>query len=223
MTPYWRRRIARHVALAALTALGIGVIGFIVGAERRVQNLSMGTAYVGLGLLGWSLLIGPLNVLRRRPNPVSADLRRDVGIWGALVSCAHVVFGLQVHSPGRPWEFFVWGREQAHTIPLRYDAFGFANWGGLAAALVLIMLLALSNDASLRRLGTATWKRLQRWNYAAFGVIAGHGVIYQALEKRTPAWIAIFAMTVLVVMALQLAGWRHMRGAARQAGLRAEL
>ena len=39
---------------------------------------SMATAYVGLALLGATLALGPLSVLRRRPNPVSTDLRRDV-------------------------------------------------------------------------------------------------------------------------------------------------
>jgi sulfoxide reductase heme-binding subunit YedZ len=208
---YWRARVTRHIVLAVVSIAGIAVVGLIDGAERRVQQLSMGTAYTGLALIGASLLIGPLNVLRRRPNPVSADLRRDVGIWAALVSSAHVVFGLQVHLPGRPWEFFVWGREQAHAFPLRYDAFGFANWGGLGAAIVLLVLLAISNDLSLRRLGTTRWKRWQRWNYAAFGVIAAHGVIYQVLEDRPLPWVIVFGATLLTVFALQLVGWRAVR------------
>jgi hypothetical protein len=74
MTPYWRRRVVRHVMLGAGSAVAIVAIGLIDGAERRVQQLSMGTAYAGLTLIAVSLLIGPLNVLRRQPNPVSADL-----------------------------------------------------------------------------------------------------------------------------------------------------
>ncbi|HKS05496.1 MAG TPA: hypothetical protein VJR92_04210 [Gemmatimonadaceae bacterium] len=212
MTSYWSRRIARHVAIAALSAGCIAIVGEIDGAERLVQRVSMGTAYTGLGLIALSLVIGPANVLRAKPNPVSADVRRDVGIWAAIVSCAHVVFGLQVHIPGRPWEFFVWGRDQLRAIPLRYDAFGGANYLGLGAALVLLLLLALSNDASLRRFGTAKWKQLQRWNYVAFGAIAVHGVVYQVLEKRALPWVSVFAATLGAVLALQYAGWRRTRG-----------
>jgi sulfoxide reductase heme-binding subunit YedZ len=124
------------------------------------------------------------------------------------VSTLHVVFGLQVHLPGRPWVYFVWGSEQPHAIPVRYDSFGFANWGGLAAAMVLLVLLAISNDASLRRLGTERWKRWQRWNYAAFGVIAAHGVIYQIAESRTAPWVVTFVLVLCVVLAGQFAGWR---------------
>jgi sulfoxide reductase heme-binding subunit YedZ len=40
----------------------------------------MATAYVSLALLAATLVTGPINLLRRRPNPVSTDLRRDLGI-----------------------------------------------------------------------------------------------------------------------------------------------
>ena len=47
--------------------------------------------------------------------------------------------------------------------------FGLSNETGLIAALILLVLLATSNDASLRNLGLARWKSWQRWNYACFG------------------------------------------------------
>ena len=45
--------------------------------------------------------------------------------------------------------------------------FGFGNDTGLIAALLFLLLLAISNDVSLRRLGAQKWKSLQRWMYAA--------------------------------------------------------
>ena len=51
----------------------------------------MATAYAGLAFLAISLWLGPWNVLRRRPNPVSFDLRRDVGIWAVVLAIVHTV------------------------------------------------------------------------------------------------------------------------------------
>jgi DMSO/TMAO reductase YedYZ heme-binding membrane subunit len=46
------------------------------------------------------------------------------------------------------------------------------------------MLLALSNDVSLRALGTRSWKSAQRWIYVAFDLTIVHGIAYQLVEKR---------------------------------------
>lgn len=176
-------------------------------------GLSMATAYTGLLLLAISLLLGPWNVLRSRPNPVSTDLRRDVGIWAGILSLAHVVFGLQVHMRGRMWTYFVFGSEERFGGLPRCDLFGLANYTGLAATLVLAGLLALSNDRSLRRLGAQRWKALQRWNYAAFALVALHGAAYQWMETRAPLFVVVFGLVVLLVVSLQVAGFRRVRPA----------
>lgn len=49
---------------------------------------------------------------------------------------------------------------------------------------LFLMLLAISNDLSLRVLKTKRWKSLQRWTYAAFVLTAAHGIAYQLIEKR---------------------------------------
>ena len=187
------------------------VIGLLGDEGVPVFRLSMGTAYASLGLLALALLIGPWNVLRRRPNPVSADLRRDAGIWGAALGIAHMIFGLQVHLPGRMLEYFLWSRSENRSIPVRYDLAGLTNWSGLAAAVILLGLVAISNDASLRRFGPGRWKRWQRWNYVAFALIAVHGAVYQLMEKRHPSWIVSFALMLATVVVTQLAGVRATR------------
>jgi len=196
--------------LAALALiLTAGVATSLTGLT--VYRLSMGTAYASFALLSVALLLGPWNVLRGRPNPVSTHLRRDVGIWAALMALAHTVFGLQVHIPGRPWQYFLWPFDQQRLFPLRYDAAGAANHPGLVSMLILLLLLALSSDAALRRLGAPRWKSLQRWNYAAFLMMSFHAVIYQLLEKRSPPVMALFAIAVMIVVAVQVAGWRRRR------------
>src|SRR5262245_25339198 len=59
--------------------------------SRSLQQLTVATGSVGVGLLAVTLLLGPANLLLRRRNPVSTYLRRDVGIWTAIFSIVHVI------------------------------------------------------------------------------------------------------------------------------------
>jgi sulfoxide reductase heme-binding subunit YedZ len=153
---------------------------------------------------------GPLNLLRNRRNPISTDLRRDLGIFSAIISLAHVVLGLQVHLKGRMLQYFFYPPNQRHSLlGLRLDLFGFANDTGLLAALAIAFLLMLSNDLSLRRLGGRRWKSLQRWNYGLFALVVIHGIAYQFIEKRKPPYPIVFGFLVTVVVVIQLAGVRQ--------------
>jgi sulfoxide reductase heme-binding subunit YedZ len=69
------------------------------------------------------------------------------------------------------------------------------------------LLLALSNDLSLRRLGTRKWKSLQRWTYAAVALTIAHGVAYQQIEKRQQSYRTILWITTAILAAVQIAGW----------------
>src|SRR5262249_7241751 len=74
-------------------------------------------------------------------------------------------------------------------------------------------------DWSLRRLGAPRWKGFQGWNYALFGLVLAHGVLYQILEKRNAGWVIGLAALGVLVVGLQLAGVRRRRkqGRARDA------
>ena len=74
-----------------------------------LSRASFATGYPALVLLGATLLIGPLNLLRHRPNPVSIDLRRDLGIWAGILAIVHTAIGQCVHLRGRPWLYYVYG------------------------------------------------------------------------------------------------------------------
>jgi sulfoxide reductase heme-binding subunit YedZ len=164
----------------------------------------MATAYAGLIFLAVSLWIGPWNVLRQRPNPVSFDLRRDVGIWTGILAILHTAIGLTVHLRGRMWMYFF---KRLHPLRPQDTLFGLANFTGLAAALLFLMLLAISNDLSLRTLKTRRWKSLQRWTYAAFVLTVAHGIAYQLLEKRHLPWVFIFTALMIAVATIQIFGF----------------
>ncbi len=209
---YWRRRIRRHLMLALASGILMLLIFHTLPSTRNVVfRLSMTSAYAGLTFLGLSLTIGPWNVLQDRPNPISTDLRRDVGIWAGLLGLVHMIVGLQVHMSGKFWLYFLYPPNQPHLLPLRHDAFGFANFTGLMAALILILLLSLSNDFSLRALGVKRWKALQRWNYVGFICTVLHGIAYQFIEKRKLFFVGLFGGMVLMVIISQLAGFQKIQ------------
>jgi sulfoxide reductase heme-binding subunit YedZ len=202
------RRVRRHLLLASVAA-GLGLVVYLLVDRDRVQaRLSMATAYASLLFLGATLLLGPLRVLRGKHSPANTYLRRDLGIWAGLLALAHTAAGLTVHFPGRMWKYFFDRVPSLSAAPhLRLDGFGVANHTGLASALVLILLLALSNDRSLRALGTSRWKGLQRWSYLAFALTAAHGALYQAIQSRAAPGVGVFAVVVAAVVGAQLAGY----------------
>ena len=169
-----------------------------------LTRLSFSTAWPALVLLTLSLLIGPWRTLRGKAPVVSLDLRRDIGIWAGIAGLLHTVIGQCVHLRGRPWLYYVYEKWNEHLLPLRHDIFGLSNFTGLFAALILLAALATSNDASLRALGNAPWKSLQRWNYVCFALAATHAFGYLiGIESLKPAFILAAALCVIVAAALQ--------------------
>ena len=200
---YWARRVGRQFTLAGL-ALALIWLAYVATPPPDIRHrLSMATAYAGLVFLTITLWLGPWNVLRRRTNPVSFDLRRDVGIWAGALAIVHTVIGLTVHLRGRMWMYFF---KRLHPLALQNTQFGLANFSGLAAALLFFALLIISNDVSLRTFGTRRWKFIQRWIYAAFSLTVVHGIAYQLVEKRRLPWVIVFAALTTAVVVIQLSG-----------------
>ena len=203
------RLIWHHLLLTLACAIAVPLVAIGVLDGIPAFRWSMATAYVALVLLGITLCIGPWHLLKQRRAPLSSDLRRDFGIWAGLISLAHVVIGLQVHMDSMLLYFFAGAPNGRWT--LRTDPFGLSNWVGLIATCALVLLLAVSNDWSLRRLGRTRWKSLQRCIYPAALLVVLHGVVYQVLEQRGPGWVLVFASIVVFVAVAQSLGFRHSR------------
>jgi sulfoxide reductase heme-binding subunit YedZ len=211
-------RLMHHYALLApASGASVGVLYWLVGAtygasrsNHLIFGLSIATGYVALALLVATLAIGPINLLRRRRNPISTDLRRDLGIWCAVLSLAHFMFGWNVHMQNR-LDYFFREAGAAPTFVPRTDLFGFANYTGLIAILIVIVLLLISNDYALRRFGARRWKSLQRWNYALALLVILHAVAYEIIEKRQLKFVAFFAVMILSASILQALGFQRMQ------------
>jgi sulfoxide reductase heme-binding subunit YedZ len=206
------RRLLRHHLPFALLTIGSGVALYLTRPFADViTRLSFSSAYPALGLIAATLLIGPLKLWSGERLAVSIDLRRDIGIWAGLAGTFHAVIGQCVHLRGRPWLYYVYENwRRRHVQPFRHDMFGLANYTGLAAALILLLLLATSNDASLRKLGTPGWKQLQRWNYAVFGLTAIHTFAYQmGIESPHIPFIGLAVAAIATTLVLQWIGYRR--------------
>jgi methionine sulfoxide reductase heme-binding subunit len=206
-----QRFLRHHLILAIICSAVLLTFYSSVHSDDVKFRWSLTTGYVGLALLGTTLIIGALNVLRNRRNPVSTDLRRDIGIWCGIISLAHVVIGLQIHLGGNILAYFFRGTAESVTFAPRFDLFGFANYVGLIATLVITLLLALSNDISLRRLGSQRWKFLQRWNYAVVIFVILHSFAYQFIEKRQLSYLLLFSLIVGTTLTIQLLGFLRVR------------
>lgn len=213
------RLLTHHVPLLVASAIGIAALYSTRPYRDVIARASFATAYPALVLLTITLLIGPWNVLRRQRNPISSDLRWDIGIWAGLLSVIHSVIGQCVHLRGRPWLYYVYATKEHHLIPLRHDLFGFSNDTGAVSGLVLIALLATSNDYFLRTLGTPRWKQLQRWNYAAFALAALHAIGYQIPQRQGLAFHWTVRVCIAITVVMQTAGYMRRRGADDDASL----
>ncbi len=206
LSPRFRTRSKHHAILLLSTgALLFVLVKFIPGNDLKYL-WSMGTGYASIILLATTLLIGPLNVYTKSLNPVSTDLRRDVGIWCGVTGLAHIVIGIQVHM-GNIWLYFFKAVKGDDSYELRSDLFGFANYAGLIAGLLVVVLLALSNDISLKWLRSKQWKGIQRWNYLLFALVLAHGIMYQIIEKRIAVIIILFSVIMLLPLIGQSIGF----------------
>jgi sulfoxide reductase heme-binding subunit YedZ len=211
-----RRLLLHHLPLLVLSTAGVLLFYVLRPIRDVITRLSFATAYPAVILIAATLLIGPWKLLRGKRLPVSDDWRRDAGIWAGILSLIHTVVGQDVHLRGRPWLYYIYAPREVHVFPLRHDLFGFSNYTGLCSALLVLLLLATSNDYALRVLGTPRWKQLQRWNYLAFGLGEAHALGYQAIEKQKLPFVAIVLASILITVVLQTIGYARRRGKSRE-------
>lgn len=203
----WKRIFAHHLPLFVCAFAASAALYLTRPYKDVITKLSFASAYPALALLAVTLLIGPWNALRERRTPVSSDLRRDIGIWAGILGIFHAVIGQCVHLRGRPWLYYIYEHRRNGPTGLRHDLFGFNNYTGVLATVVLITLFATSNDWFLRRLGTLRWKQLQRWNYVCFALTEAHALGYQIMEKQKIPFVSIAVVCVLLTVISQALGY----------------
>lgn len=170
------------------------------GALDRVSLL---TAWLCFLLLITTLAIGPWQALKTGRPLLNNLLRRDLGIWAAITGLAHLCLATAEVMQPAYFSTYITGPPEA-PMP------GWAGWIGTAsivagylAGLIFILLLGLSNNLSLRRLGNARWKKLQRIATTALALAATHGIVFQVIEGRTGAWLVGLVAISLAIFGLR--------------------
>lgn len=204
-----RRRLRSHFLLFIGSCGSTVGLYFILAIPHPSEGAwifrwSVATAYVASALLVATLSIGVWYLLRWRSIPLSTDVRRDVGIWCCVFAIIHTCFGLNVHM--KSWiQYFV----DDEGGP-RFDLFGLANYLGILALVIVLVLLVTSNDRSVSILKSGMWKRIQRLNYAFAALAVFHGVLYVFVEKRFIPYLAIVTALVAWVVLVQSFGFYKM-------------
>ena len=204
------QRTHRHLAFGigvGLAALGTWAAGDPVGGVAR---LSLLTAWFCTGVLVTALAWGPVQVLRTGRPVLNSLVRRDLGIWAALAGLAHLWLAtVVVMTPA----YF-----QTYITPGDGSEPGLAGWigtgsilAGYVVGLLFLMLLGLSSNRVLKRLGPERWKRLQRWAWPAFLLTVGHGLVFQVIEGRAGLWILILSTGLLTVVWLRWQARRRLQ------------
>ena len=199
-----KRLKTHYLLMAALTAISTFVFYIFWKDREAIEFIADVTGYISIFLLVLSLVLGSINLLLKRKNPVSTYLRRDIGIFGGLLAVVHSVTGLFVHLRGKMWQYFLVETDHGYSINL--ENFGIANYSGAIAALLIMLLIIISNDYSLRKLKADRWKNLQRLSYLMFSLVLIHSILYSIALKHIPYIVYLYTPVFLAVLIFQLIG-----------------
>jgi sulfoxide reductase heme-binding subunit YedZ len=200
-----RDRLVRHYLILIILVISASCIFYFNKGQRdTITFIAWSSGIISFVLLAASLIFGPLNLLFKRINRVSTYIRRDLGITAGFLALLHSVTGLFVHLRGKAWMYFLNKSETGFSI--RLDDFGMANWTGLVAAILVLVLLLTSNDAMLRMMTPGIWKNIQRLSYLMFLLVVVHIYFYYEGNKNKDLIHFFYIPVILIVMAMQGAG-----------------
>ncbi|HEY0754522.1 MAG TPA: ferric reductase-like transmembrane domain-containing protein [Ktedonobacteraceae bacterium] len=197
----WSRQLT-HLGLASLVSVLYLLISSFFPPDKQGNVLLIALGYLSLLLVGVTLLIGPLNLLRQRRNPVNIDLRRDIGIWAGLTGCWHAFLALRGSLNYQRILLYFFRQDNTPLLTL----YGLSNDAGLFATLLLLLLLALSNTLTLRKLKGKRWKWLQRFNYLLILLALAHSFGFQSLNLRGPLWTWAVLVLIFIILLCQIWG-----------------
>lgn len=197
-------RLLKHYLPVIISSVILGaVFHFIWPKKDWITLVADVSGYIAIVVIAVTLIIGPLNILLNRNNPVSSYFRRDIGISGGILGVIHSITGLFVHLRGNMWQYFT---EKTGTgYKIRLDDFGIANYTGLMSALLILVLLATSNNYLFLKLKVAQWKNIQRLSYLMV-ILAFVHIVYYRLNNLGLVY-SFYLPMVAVILAFQAFGF----------------
>jgi len=200
------QRIRNHLFLGigVLSTLGVAAMAGVDGGAA--DRLSIVSAYQCLFLLGAALLIGPIKARTSGRAVGNSHTRRDVGIWAGLTGLLHFFLANILSMNYTYLSLFVDNASRPPSADVRSQMYTGGTIMGYIVAVLILLLLGLSSDWMLRKVGMRWWKRLQRLSYTMFALTCAHAFAFQLLESRPRRWIAVVIIVTAGVLLAQLAG-----------------
>ncbi len=200
-------RLRHHAALAFGSVAIFAATAWLRPGETSADHLSIATAYACLLYMAAALSVGPLKVRQMATPPLNNYLRRDIGIWSGIAGLVHFFVGVDQTMNQAYLARYVDTGAGLVSPELGRQLFTWGTIAGMVVAVLVVLLLSLSNDRVLRRLGPKRWKRWQRSAYWAFGLTVVHGAAFQLLEIRNVVLVALLVVVALLAVGLQLLGF----------------
>jgi DMSO/TMAO reductase YedYZ heme-binding membrane subunit len=197
-------RVFRHVELFLFTVL-LFAFAWVAGMpDAAINRLSTASAWLCFAYMCTALFVGPFFRIRYKKNVVNIYLRRDLGIWTALVGLFHLVVGTMESMND---EYMMRHVDEAMRAPAPMIREMLFSWGssiGFIVGVIFVGLLAISSDQAIRVLGIKWWKRLQKSSYLAFGLLLVHALAFQVIESRNRVLIAGFMLAGFGILMIRL-------------------
>jgi len=194
------QRLKSHASLAAITVVSLGVSVAIRPAAAAGDQLSIVSAYLCLFLLGAALLIGPFHAFREGKPLGNSYIRRDIGIWAALSGLLHFYLANVLAMNYEYLGIYVENSPVPPSPEIRSELYSWGTIFGYVIAGLFIILLTLSNDWMVRKVGLKWWKRIQRLSYLGFLFTCAHAFVFQVLESRETLWIIVVLLVTVLVL-----------------------
>ena len=194
-------RLRRHLLIALLTLILFAIAAASGPASGIEDRLSIVSAWLCLALLAYTLLIGPMQVMKTGRSIDNIYIRRDIGIWSAFIGLYHFNLANKLSMNSAYIDFFVNQATMPPAVELRSQLYSWGAILGYIIAVLFLLLLSLSSDLAIRLIGMRWWKRLQRSAYFAFAFTVIHAFAFQILESRTAWLIGPVVLVTLLILA----------------------
>lgn len=188
----------QHTIVGAFTILVIFI--FVTVFDLPLEKALGRTSFILLFLI---LIIGPIMKLKK-PNRVFTPLaipwswRGELGIWFAITALGHFII--------------IWSENSlADLIKIGGGGYGLANFIGLIALLLSLILAATSFGKVIVALGVESWKWLHSFVYVVFYLVSAHFMYFQFFSSYGqvgPDWFGYMAAAMAaIVIILQIAAF----------------
>ena len=200
-----KERLIKHY-LPLISLVIVAWLFFYINWSNRdtITFIAQATGYISITILTISLILGSINLLLKYKNPTSTYFRRDISVVGGFLAIIHSITGLFVHLRGKTWLYFL--NKTDHGYSVRLDNFGLANHTGLISSIVILLLLATSNDYLLKKLKPRNWKNIQRLSYLMFILSLIHCYFYRIGKEDLNVLYWFYLPLFVIVLTFQIIG-----------------